>query len=50
MTIAKHYPMAEAVWAAYRAGEEDEALEPLVLVDGSGRPVGRVGDGDYLIR
>lgn len=43
------YPMAEAVRAAYRAGEEDEALEPLVRVDGQGRPVGSIRDGDYVI-
>ncbi len=43
------YPMAEAVRAAYRAGEEDETLEPLVRVDGAGRPVGRIGDGDAVI-
>ena len=49
MTTRMHYPMAEAVRAAYRAGEEDEALEPLVRVDGDGRPVGRIGDGDYVI-
>jgi 2,3-bisphosphoglycerate-independent phosphoglycerate mutase len=41
--------MAEAVRAAYRNGEEDEALEPLVLVDGAGQPVGRVDNGDYVI-
>jgi len=41
--------MAEAVRAAYRAGEEDEALEPLVRVDGAGQPVARIGDGDYVI-
>jgi len=41
--------MAEAVRAAYRAGEEDEALEPLVRVDGQGRPVGSIRDGDYVI-
>jgi 2,3-bisphosphoglycerate-independent phosphoglycerate mutase len=41
--------MAEAVRAAYCAGGEDEALEPLVLVDGNGRPIGRIGDGDYVI-
>jgi len=46
---AKRYPMAEAVRAAYRAGEEDEALEPLVRVDGDGEPVGRISDGDYVI-
>jgi 2,3-bisphosphoglycerate-independent phosphoglycerate mutase len=49
MTPTNHYPIAEAVRAAYRAGEEDEALEPIVLVDGDGRPIGRIGDGDYVI-
>ncbi len=49
MIEPKHYPMAEAVRAAYRAGEEDEALEPLVRVDSTGQPVGRIGDGDYVI-
>jgi 2,3-bisphosphoglycerate-independent phosphoglycerate mutase len=44
-----HYPIAEAVRAAYHAGEEDEALEPIVLSDGDGQPAGRIGDGDYVI-
>jgi len=43
------YPMAEAVRAAYRAGQEDETLEPLVRVDHDGRPVGNIQDGDYVI-
>ncbi|MFL7791220.1 MAG: alkaline phosphatase family protein [Anaerolineae bacterium] len=47
--MPNRYPIAEAVRAAYRAGEEDEALEPIVLVDGDGQPVGRIGDGDYVI-
>lgn len=41
--------MAEAVRAAYRAGEEDEAMQPRVLVDARGLPIGRIGDGDYCI-
>ena len=40
------YPMADAVRAAYRAGQEDETLEPLVRVASDGRPVGRIQDGD----
>lgn len=44
-----NYPMAAAVRAAYRAGQEDEALEPLVRVDGHGQPVGRIQNGDYVI-
>ncbi len=43
------YPMADAVRAAYRAGQEDETLEPLVRVAGDGQPVGRIRDGDYVI-
>jgi 2,3-bisphosphoglycerate-independent phosphoglycerate mutase len=43
------YPLAEAVRAAYRAGEDDETMEPLVRVDGDGVPVGRIQDGDYVI-
>jgi 2,3-bisphosphoglycerate-independent phosphoglycerate mutase len=43
------YPMAEAVRSAYRAGQEDEALEPLVRVDQAGRPVGSIQDGDCVI-
>ena len=45
----KKYPMAQAVRDGYRAGEEDEALEPRVLVDAQGKPIGRIGDGDYAI-
>jgi 2,3-bisphosphoglycerate-independent phosphoglycerate mutase len=43
------YPMADAVRAAYCAGQEDETLEPLVRADSAGRPVGRIQDGDYVI-
>jgi 2,3-bisphosphoglycerate-independent phosphoglycerate mutase len=49
VTESTRYPMAEAVRAAYRAGEEDEALEPLVRVGSNGQPIGRIGDGDYVI-
>jgi 2,3-bisphosphoglycerate-independent phosphoglycerate mutase len=41
--------MGAAVRAAYRAGEEDEAMEPRVLVDADGLPVGRIAGGDYVI-
>jgi 2,3-bisphosphoglycerate-independent phosphoglycerate mutase len=43
------HPLARAVLAAYRAGEDDETLEPLVRVDATGQPVGRVSDGDFVI-
>ena len=46
---ASEYPMSEAVRAAYRSGQEDETLEPLVRVDAEGRPVGSIQDGDYVI-
>ncbi|NVL90289.1 MAG: alkaline phosphatase family protein [Desulfobacterales bacterium] len=49
MKDANHYPMAEAVRAAYRSGQEDGALEPLVRVDDTSQPVGRIGEGDYVI-
>jgi len=42
-------PLAQAVLRAYREGEEDEALEPIVAVDDAGRPVGRMRGGDYVI-
>jgi len=43
------HPMAKAVLAAYARGEEDEALNPILLGDCKGRPLGRVKAGDYLI-
>lgn len=49
MTQRVRSPMAEAVRAAYDRGEEDETLEPIVRVDASGDPVGRIQDGDYVI-
>jgi 2,3-bisphosphoglycerate-independent phosphoglycerate mutase len=47
--VTGSYPMAEAVRAAYHAGQEDETLEPLVRVDRDGRPMGCIQDGDYVI-
>jgi len=41
--------LAEAIRAAYRSGQEDEALEPIVRVDASGKPVGKISEGDSLI-
>jgi len=49
MTENTTYPMAAAVRAAYDAGEEDEALEPITRVDEDGQPLGRIQDGDYVI-
>jgi len=43
------YPLADALIKAYREGEDDETLEPLVRYDDQGRPMGRIADGDYVI-
>ena len=43
------YPLAEAIRVAYKSGEDDESLEPRVLVDDGRKPVGRFQDGDYVI-
>jgi len=45
----QHFPLASAVREAYRRGEEDETLTPLVLTDPGGHPVGRIGRGDAVI-
>ena len=42
-------PMVEAIQRAYQAGQEDEALEPLIAVDSSDQPLGRFEKGDYVI-
>jgi 2,3-bisphosphoglycerate-independent phosphoglycerate mutase len=47
--MSRTFPLAQAVRAAYHAGEDDETMEPLVRVDAAGRPIGRVRDGDYVI-
>ena len=41
--------MTETIRAAYQSGEDDESLEPRVLVDDGGKPMGRFQDGDYVI-
>jgi 2,3-bisphosphoglycerate-independent phosphoglycerate mutase len=41
--------MVEAIQRAYKAGQQDEALEPIVLADSSGQPLGRFEKGDYVI-
>jgi len=47
--LLEKYRMTQAVREAYRAGEDDETLEPRVLVDPRGDPIGRFRDGDYVI-
>jgi 2,3-bisphosphoglycerate-independent phosphoglycerate mutase len=41
--------LVDAVRDLYRQGQTDYSLEPLVLVDELGQPVGRVQDGDAVI-
>jgi 2,3-bisphosphoglycerate-independent phosphoglycerate mutase len=41
--------LADAVRALYRQGQTDYWLEPLVLVDSHGEPIGRIQDGDSVI-
>ena len=48
-SISPRFVLAHAVREAYASGEEDESLEPLVLVDEQARPVGRIQNGDYVI-
>ena len=42
-------PLVQAIKEAYKAGQEDEALEPIVVTDSSGQPAGRLCKGDYVI-
>ena len=41
--------MSQAVRDAYRRGEDDETMEPIVLTDPQGVPVGRVGRGHCAV-
>jgi len=41
--------MAKAILKAYRLGQEDEALEPIVAFGPSQKPEGRMAGGDYVI-
>ncbi|MFX0013787.1 MAG: alkaline phosphatase family protein [Promethearchaeota archaeon] len=42
-------PLAEAICKAYKRGEGDEELEPLVLVDEGNNSIGRIKPNDALI-
>lgn len=48
MAADEIHRLSQAVRQAYRRGEEDETLPPLVLNDGAG-PVGRIAAGDSAI-
>jgi len=45
----RNFPLVNAIKRAYKAGQEDEALEPIVVVDPSDNPLGRFKDGDSVI-
>lgn len=47
--LNKRLPLVEAIKRAYYAGQEDEALEPIIAVHSSGQPLGRFEKGDYII-
>ncbi|UCE73171.1 MAG: alkaline phosphatase family protein [Methanomassiliicoccales archaeon] len=50
MVKAMRFPsLAEAVKDAYNQGEEDERLEPMVVVDKESSPLGRFQKDDYVI-
>ena len=42
MNKKNRYPIADAVRAAYSRGEEDEAMEPIVLERKTGEALGRI--------
>jgi len=44
-----NHPIVKTLLGAYHAGQEDEALEPLVTTAPDGKPLGRMQDGDYVI-
>ncbi len=41
--------LAETVREMYQAGQTDYYLEPVVLIDEQGQPIGRIKDGDSVI-
>jgi 2,3-bisphosphoglycerate-independent phosphoglycerate mutase len=48
-TLNTRKALAEVVQAAYSEGQVDYSLEPLVLVDEDGKPIGRIKNGDGVI-
>ena len=41
--------LAEAVRELYTAGQTDYSIEPIIIVDPQGKPIGRIKDGDSVI-
>ena len=42
-------PVVAVIKKAYRNGQEDEALDPIIAVDSDGQPLGRLFNGDYVV-
>jgi 2,3-bisphosphoglycerate-independent phosphoglycerate mutase len=49
MSVEFNFPLSDAVRQAYREGQEDETLLPLVLVDSQSHALGRINKGDSVI-
>ena len=48
-TVSMDSSLVEAIKEAYRFGQEDEELEPIVVVDSSRKPIGRIQRGGSVI-
>jgi 2,3-bisphosphoglycerate-independent phosphoglycerate mutase len=48
-TRVRNITLSQAVREAYRAGQEDESLEPIVAASPRGRPAGRLRAGDGVV-
>ena len=49
MKMDMNSALVKAMRNAYRLGQEDEALEPIVAFDTAGKALGRIGTGDSVI-
>jgi 2,3-bisphosphoglycerate-independent phosphoglycerate mutase len=49
MGLVRKMSIADSIREAYKRGQEDEALEPIIKTDAAGRPQGRLRQGDYVI-
>lgn len=49
MSLNFNFSMSEAIRRAYKEGQEDETLLPLILTDPQGNPTGRIGKDDGVI-
>ena len=46
---APDHTMSEAVRQAYRAGEDEESMEPIVRIGADGAPEGMIRSGDHVV-